>query len=193
MKFVVTLVVITAAFIGLVAFNGTGRKTQDKTSDAPATSLSSLVGKPAPYFTLQSYDGKSYELNQFRGKKVVLFFNEGITCYPACWNQMVALGKDPKLNSAETITLSIVPDTKSEWVEAIRKMPELGAETILLDTGMAVSNKYGVLNLGSPMHRGSKPGHTYIIVDAQGIIRYTKDDANMGVNNDVLVAESAKL
>lgn len=193
MKLGITLAVIAVAFIALIAFGERGPEAAAPKPNAPATSFTSLVGKPAPNFTLQSYDGKTYELNRLRGKKVVLFFNEGIVCYPACWNQMVALGNDSKLNNADTITLSIVPDTKSEWIEAVRKMPELGKERILLDTDTAVSNTYDVLNLQSSMHRGSKPGHTYVVIDAQGVIRYTKDDMNMGVNNDALVAELAKL
>src|SRR3989344_1425209 len=51
----------------------------------------SLLNKEAPNFTLESFDGKQYQLSDLRGKRVVLFFTEGLMCYPSCWNQMVAL------------------------------------------------------------------------------------------------------
>jgi len=44
------------------------------------------VGEPAPDFTLTSIDGETVRLSDYRGKNVVLFFNEGSMCYPVCWN-----------------------------------------------------------------------------------------------------------
>ena len=43
------------------------------------------------------------------------------------------------------------------------------------------------------MHKGSYPGHTYFIIDKEGIIRYTKDDPSMAIRNNELAAELAKL
>lgn len=176
-----------------VLTGGNSRSPSDDQGSSSNLSFTSLKGKTAPNFKLTSYDGKTYSLSQFRGKKVLLFFNEGIMCYPACWNQIAALGKDSKLNSGDSVTLSIVPDSREQWVEAVQKMPELGKETILLDPDNTVSAKYGVLNLSSSMHKGSKPGHTYIIIDKNGVIRYTYDDMNMGIHNDSLIKELSKV
>ena len=43
------------------------------------------------------------------------------------------------------------------------------------------------------MHPGSLPGHTYVVIDKKGIVRYIFDDPNMGIRNDQLVAEITKL
>ena len=137
--------------------------------------------------------GKERSDSQQRGKKVVLFFNEGIMCYPACWNQMAALGSDPKLNSDQVVSASIVNDQAEQWVQAIKKMPELGKGLILLDTDKKVVNMYDMLNLPSSMHKGGMPGHTYLILDEQGIVRYTLDDPAMAIQNETLISELAKL
>lgn len=155
--------------------------------------FNSLVGKPAPDFALESYDGKQINLKDLKGKRVVLFFTEGLMCYPSCWNQMVAFAKDSAFNNNDTITLSISVDRREDWKEAIDKMPELSSAIVLFDTNKQVSNAYGVLSLGSSMHKGQFPGHTYLIVDRDGIVRFIEDDPQMGVRNDKLKTELEKL
>ena len=192
MKFWIAIGLITLAFVALVTLDD--RKMSQNTVLQPSIgNFATLIGKPAPNFTLQGVNGKTYSLSQWRGKKVVLFFNEGIMCYPACWNQMAVLGTDKGLNNSQVVSASIVPDSLGEWKDAIRKMPELSKGIILLDTTTVVSSKYGVLSLPSSMHKGMKPGHTYVVIDQKGIVRYTKDDPNMGINDNILNRELAKL
>jgi peroxiredoxin Q/BCP len=177
---------------GLAALTNKPNKNQEHTASSP-DSLSSMVGKPAPDFSLQDQNGKSFKLSDMRGKKVVLFFNEGIMCYPACWNQMASLGADSKLNSEQVVSASIVNDQVDQWTQALKKMPELGKGTILLDTDRKVSQRYGMLSLPSSMHRGSMPGHTYLVIDENGIVRYTLDDPQMGIRNDEIIKEIDKI
>lgn len=163
-----------------------------KPKPADSTTFDNLLGKPAPDFTLESYDGKKYTLSSLKGKNVILFFNEGLMCYPACWNQVAAFGSDKDL-SARVVVLNINVDPKEEWKKAVDKMPELTSATVLLDTDRTVSQTYGVLTLNSSMHRGQFPGHSYVIVDKEGIIRFTQDDSQMAVRNKELLAEVDKL
>ena len=188
---------LAAAIIGVpillviiaVLIIGTGQ-TQQTTSPV---SLDDLVGKPGPDFSLTSYDGKNLTLSQLKGRKVVLFFNEGIVCYPACWNQIAALGTDSRFNNDKVTSLSIVPDNADKWQEATKKMPELSKGIILLDETKEVSLKYGMLSLPSSMHKGQKPGHTYVVIDQTGIVRKTLDDPTMGIQNDKLINELNKI
>ncbi|MBI2008723.1 redoxin domain-containing protein, partial [Candidatus Amesbacteria bacterium] len=127
------------------------------------------------------------------GKNVLLFFNEGLMCYPACWDQIAAFGADGGFAAANTVVLSITVDPQSQWQQAIAKMPKLAAATVLLDTQKEASTKYGVLSLESSMHRGQFPGHTYVLIDASGVVRYLLDDPTMATRNQQLQAEIAKL
>ena len=114
-------------------------------------------------------------------------------CYPSCWNQIAAFGKDEVFRKDDTVVLSVVVDTKNEWKKAVDKMPELASSAILHDVSKNVSKEYGVLSLPSSMHKGQFPGHTYLILDKDGVIRFIKDDPQMAVRNDELKAELEKL
>src|SRR3990167_8330291 len=81
----------------------------------------------------------------------------------------------------------------NDWKKAVDKMPELGASTVLLDLTKNVSKDYGMLSLPSSMHKGQYPGHTYLILDKDGMVRFVRDDPQMAVRNDELKAELAKI
>lgn len=155
--------------------------------------LNSWVGKEAPDFTLSSYDNKKITLSSQKGKKVILFFTEGVMCYPACWNQIAAFGEDEAFKKEDIMVFNIVVDTKNEWDKAVKKMPELAQTTILHDSSKNVSREYGVLSLPSSMHKSQFPGHTYLIIDKDGVIRFVKDDPQMAVRNKELKAELEKI
>lgn len=154
--------------------------------------LNSMINKPAPDFSLTDRDGKVYSSDTLRGKNVVLFFNEGLMCYPACWNQIALLSQDRRFKSNDTVALSVVVDPKEDWQQAVNKMPELAQATVVFDNNASVSKKFGVLTAPSSMHPGLFPGHTYVVIDREGIIRYVLDDPNMGMHNDHLAAEISK-
>ena len=153
----------------------------------------SLIGEEAPGFTLESYERGQVNLKDLRGKKVVLFFTEGLMCYPSCWNQMAAFAKDSAFDNKDTVTLSITVDRKEDWRQAVEKMPELSRAIVLFDTNRQVSGEYGVLSLSSSMHKGQFPGHTYLIIDKKGVVRFIKDDPQMGIRNEKLKTELEKL
>ena len=151
------------------------------------------VGQKAPDFELESIDGTTVKLSDYLGKNVVLFFNEGSMCYPACWSQMAELGNDSRFDTASITAFSIVTDPKNQWLDIVSKSTNLAKSKILFDTARSVSKAYDVLNLNSSMHPGSLPGHTYFIIDKEGIIRFTIDDPNMALANDKLIKEIGKL
>lgn len=155
--------------------------------------LDSLVGKPLPDSQLTDKDGKIFTTASLKGKNTVLFFNEGLMCYPACWNQMAAFGKDSRFNSKDTQAISIVADSARDWQQAIDKMPELSTTMTMFDIDANTSRQLGLLVTESSMHRGSLPGHTYIVLDKEGVVRYVFDDPNMAIANDMLAAKIAEL
>jgi peroxiredoxin len=148
------------------------------------------VGKIAPDFTLPDMEGNQVALSSLLGKNVILFFNEGLMCYPACLDQVVELSR---LNSENTVAFSIVVDSSKQWVDAQKDLPYLKGAKVLFDAGAKVSRQYDTLTLASSMHRGMFPGHTYYLIDKEGIIRYALDDPRMGNRNKELASELSKL
>ena len=148
------------------------------------------TGQKAPDFTLPDMDGNQIALSSLLGKNVILFFNEGLMCYPACLDQVVELAK---LNTENTMAFSIVVDSSKQWVNAQKDLPYLKGAKVLFDSGAKVSRQYDTLTLESSMHRGMFPGHTYYLIDKEGIVRFALDDPYMGNRNKELAVELAKL
>lgn len=189
----VVKIVVVGGVLGLIvligANAGTSKNDPAASMDPHATvreasSFRDMIGKSAPQFSLTDINGKEYSSENLKGKNVVLFFNEGLMCYPACWNQIAKFGSDGRFNTDDTVALSVVVDPKAEWGRAIDKMPELAAATTLFDDGGDVSRAFNVLKTESSMHYGSLPGHTYVIIDKAGIVRDVYDDPRMAIRND---------
>ena len=195
---VFAVLIIGAFLLGLFLFKNSPNKTlvNNSTTDhhsggtsvsVDSKQLNSLVGKPLPDIQLVDKDGKIYTTESLKGKYAVLFFNEGLMCYPACWNQIAGFGSDARFNTDQIQAMSVLVDPSRDWQRAIDKMPELATAKTLFDVGANVSEKLGLLTLPSSMHRGSLPGHTYIVLDKEGIVRFVKDDPNMAIANDMLI------
>lgn len=193
-KFGIATLVLIGLFLGFSIYalsRGGGASATD--SPEGTGSFADLLNNPAPKFDLRDRDGNQYTNENLKGKKVVLFFNEGIMCYPACWNQIVALGADPRFKADDVVALSVVVDSKEQWDSAIAKMPDLAKARLGIDFSRATSLRYGALTTPSSMHYGSLPGHTYVVIDREGIVRYTLDDPRMSINNDLIWSEVQKI
>ena len=208
---VVTIVVVSIAVLALGYFlfksspdnsANSARINQTASTDdhhggspmaANSDQLNALVGKPMPDIELKDKDGKTYTAADFKGKNTVLFFNEGLMCYPACWNQIAAFGSDERFNSDQIQAISVVVDSANDWQRAIAKMPQLAKANTMFDAGASASGRLGMLTTASSMHRGSLPGHTYVVIDKEGIVRYVFDDPNMAMANDMLFGKIGEL
>ncbi len=189
----VAMILVVGGVIGIGVLNVADGWSSTSKPRSAVVSADSLIGKPAPSLILKDVNGTVHSLESLRGRNVILFFNEGLRCYPACWNAMVALGKDPQFNNADTAAFSVVVDAPEEWRSAMSKVPELKNVVALFDPDGATSNTFGMLSVSSSMHVGSLPGHTYMIIDRDGIIRYVLDDPQMGVRNNELVSKLSTL
>jgi peroxiredoxin len=178
--------IAAAVVIILVVLAVNGQSNDNKVS---YTVLKDMMGKPAPDFTITDHAGNMFALSSQRGKNVILFFSEGAMCYPSCWNQIMSLAHDTRFSNNDVVAVSIVTDTKQEWDDIVKYQPKLQTNTLLFDTDKAASMVYGVLNLPSSMHKGYTPGHTYFVIDKNGIITFAMDDPTMGINNDVLASK----
>ncbi len=144
--------------------------------------VTSTEAGPAPDFTLESTDGSSVSLADFRGSPVVLYFNEGAGC-GSCLQQMREIEKDPAFAEAGITVLPIVMNT-AEQITA--DMNTYGVNTpFLLDDG-TVSEAYGTLGTG--MHAGL-PGHSFVLVDADGTRRWSGNYPSMWLAPDDLLKQ----
>lgn len=115
----------------------------------------------APAFTLPSTAGTTVSLADYRGKPVVLYFNEGAGC-ASCTQQMAMIEQNPGFAAAGITVLPIVMNSAAEIQPDLDRF---GVRTpYLLDDG-TVSKAYDTLDKG--MHPGL-PGHGFVLVNAAG-------------------------
>jgi peroxiredoxin len=84
--------------------------------------------------------------------------------------QVVDLHSDRKFQQLDIELLSISPDPLDAWREGIE---EYDIESpVLSDEGNRVAEDYGVMQWMAP---SGEPGHTFVLVDEAGIIRWVRD------------------
>jgi peroxiredoxin len=146
------------------AWTGTGAYPYKVASPGP--------GQAAPPFTLAASTGRRISLSAYRGKSVLLFFQEGLTCQP-CWTQITDLQKHAAQLRAAGIgqVISVTGDPAGPLTQKARDMGL--TIPVLADAGLAVSRAYGANTYG--MMGSSADGHTFILVGPDGVIRWRAD------------------
>ncbi len=129
-------------------------------------------GEQAPPIRLQSTDGTTFDLASLRGKTVLLFFQEGLSCQP-CWDQI----KDIESNIGQFRALGIdkMVSITTDPLDALKqKVVDEGITTpVLSDPTFAVSKAYNADQYG--MMNGASDGHSFIVVGPDGRIRWRAD------------------
>lgn len=129
-------------------------------------------GDVAPDLTLPSVAGGTFSLSQYRGKKnVLLYFQEGVGC-DSCWKQIQDFQAKPDFFSQRELeVISITVDS----VDAIKPVMQQFSLTlpVLSDAGLSVSRTYNML--GSGMHPGTRPAHSFVLVNKEGKILWRAD------------------
>ncbi len=157
------------------------------------------VGQPGPGFTAPSFklpatSGGKFSLSSMRGKTVLLYFQEGVTCQP-CWDQIT----DIESRKAELSSLgidqmvSITTDPMSALKQKVSD--ERISMAVLSDANLAVSQSYSANSYGMMGH--SRDGHTFVVVGPNGKIEWRADyggapDYTMFVPVSNLVADIRK-
>jgi peroxiredoxin len=130
------------------------------------------AGSAAPTFTLTSGTGGQVSLTAFRGRNVLLYFQEGLSCQP-CWDQI----KDLENNRAalKTAGVDAVVSITTDPANLIgRKVADEKLTTpVLSDPSMQVSHAYNANQYG--MMGEMRDGHSFILVGADGTISWRAD------------------
>lgn len=162
-----------AAGVAVAAAIGAGLLTSRPTDTATV--------RQAPDFTLTSTSGKQVHLADYRGKNVILYFSEGAGCQ-SCLVQMAQIEKDMAAFDAAGFTVLPIVMNTADQITA--DMAANGVRTpFLLDDG-TVSTAYGTIGKG--MH-GNLPGHSFVLIDAQGQQRWYGEYPSMWLNPDELL------
>jgi peroxiredoxin len=147
------------------------------------------IGSVAPDFTLLNDQRKPVTLSSFRGSKnvVLAFFPWAFTS--TCTAELCDFGTDySQFASAETVVFGISCDSFYALREF--KAKEKMTVDLLSDDRRTVSKAYGVL-----IEELFVSSRAYVIIDKQGIIRWTHNEAELGHkrSNAELLAELQKL
>lgn len=168
-------IVTVVAVVVLYLVYQNAQSTQD--SAAGASGFTHVAGQPAagtaaPQFNLTAGTGGQVSLTDFRGKNVLLYFQEGLSCQP-CWDQI----KDLEQNRAALKTAgvdSVVSITTDPANLIGQKVTDEKLTTpVLSDPDMAVSHAYHANQYG--MMGQARDGHTFILVGPDGTIRWRAD------------------
>lgn len=186
------LAVAIAALFGIyVAGKGSGGT--DGGSGSPAYAVGSPgPGQSAPDFSLASASGGTVNLSDYRGKNVLLYFQEGISCQP-CWTQITDLEKAG--NAVQTAGVDAVVSITTDPASVLtQKVTDEGISRtpVLSDPDLTVSQQYGTAGAG--MMGAERNGHSFVLVGPDGTIKWRADyggapDYTMYVPVDQLLAD----
>lgn len=191
----VVLVVFAVVVLALIY-----QSSQSKHSGAAGGSgYQHAVGQPragatAPGFTLTSGSGGPVSLADFRGKNVLLYFQEGLSCQP-CWDQIKDLEKhQTELRNAGVDTVVSITTDPATLIG--RKVTDEKLSTpVLSDPTLGVSRAYQANQYG--MMGDMRDGHSFVLVGADGVIRWRADyggapDYTMFLPTDRMLADLAR-
>ena len=158
-------------------FNGqSSAQTQSAARDSSAGQYAFQVGKPgpgatAPAIRLPSTAG-TFDLASLRGKRVLLYFQEGIMCQP-CWDQLKDI--ESNIERFRALGIEAVVSITTDPVDALgRKVAmERLSTPVLSDPDLRVSKAYDANSYG--MMGRSRNGHTFIVLDRDGTILWRAD------------------
>ncbi|MGH3678259.1 MAG: peroxiredoxin family protein, partial [Mycobacterium sp.] len=118
-----TGVAVVAAFAVCVLYLVFQTGQGDRNSAGPGSGYRHVAGAPgagaaAPPFTLAASTGKPVALSDFRGRSVLLYFQEGLSCQP-CWDQIGDLEQNQAaLKAAGVDAVVLSPPTRRTWSPA---------------------------------------------------------------------------
>lgn len=160
-------------------------------SSGGGTAEGAPVSGPAPAFSERDVvSGTPVSNTSLRGRNVLLFFSEGVMCQ-ACFQQIQALQQSTAELRRRGLTLvSITTDSESMLRDAAQTY---GVVTPLVSDGdRDMSDAYGVVGAPGAMHSDNL-GHTFVLVDKSGRIRWRRDYSEMFVPPEELFEEVPQL
>jgi len=167
------VVVVAVAVLYLVYRGGSGAADSAAAgSGYPHVAGDPGIGAPAPGFTLTAADGKPVSLSDYRGRSVLLYFQEGLSCQP-CWDQIRDLEQNQTGLRAAGVDAVVSITTDPATLIGRKAADEKLATPVLSDPDLAVSRAYDANQYG--MMGDMRDGHSFVLVGPDGTIRWRAD------------------
>ncbi len=137
---------------------------------AKAQEQQPMLGQMAPSFTLKALDGKTYSLEQLRGKYVVIHF--AATWCPFCNAEAPYLQQLFKSYQDKGVEVFIV-DVKEDKALVEKSFARFNFSfPVLLDEDGTISAKYAPEGVQPDLARHEVPLASNLIIDKEGKIRF---------------------
>jgi len=146
------------------------------------------VGTVAPAFRLTAGSGGQVNLADFRGKSVLLYFQEGLSCQP-CWDQLKDLEQNEAALTKAGVDAVVSITTDPANLIGQKTSDENISTPVLSDPSMSVSHAYQANKYG--MMGDMRDGHSFILVGPDGVIRWRADYG--GAPNFTMYLPTAKM
>jgi peroxiredoxin len=168
-----TVVVVFAVVVLYLVY----QSSQGKHDTAGGSGFKHVAGAPgagtaAPAFTLTSGTGGQVSLTDFRGRNVLLYFQEGLSCQP-CWDQIKDLEQNNAALRAAGVDAVVSITTDPANLIGQKAADEKLTTPVLSDPSMQVSRAYDANSYG--MMGDMRDGHSFILVGPDGTIRWRAD------------------
>lgn len=184
---------------GLYLAYTTSATTGQDASSGPASGYAHAscepgAGASAPTFTLPATTGGEVSLADYRGRSVLLYFQEGLMCQP-CWDQIRDLEQNQTALTAAGID-AVVSITTDPMDLVVRKMADEGLSIpVLSDPTLTTTRAYGTNQYG--MMGTSRNGHSFVLVGSDGEITWRADyggspDYTMFLPTEKILADLAQ-
>jgi peroxiredoxin len=170
---VVTVAAVAVVVLYLVFRSGSGAThSAGAGSGYPHAVGDPKAGTAAPPFTLTSGTGKPVSLSDYRGRTVLLYFQEGLSCQP-CWDQIRDLETNQAALRAAGVDAVVSITTDRADLIGRKAADEKLTTPVLSDPDLAVSRAYDANQYG--MMGDMRDGHSFVLVGPDGTIRWRAD------------------
>ncbi len=161
--------------LGAIYWNsvdGRGSTSKGDRAESAVGKYSFQVGNPAPGQMAPPIRLDTFNLADQRGKTVLLYFQEGLTCQP-CWDQIKDVEGD--LGDFRALGIDLIVSITTDPADLLaKKSAAQGTRTpVLSDPDMSVSRAYNTNKYG--MMGDARNGHSFIVVGPDGRIKWRAD------------------